>query len=55
MIQASDNRDWDTRQMAAEIKRLKSLIARAADALETDQMSYSDYDKLVADLREAAK
>jgi hypothetical protein len=39
----------------AEIKRLKALCARAAEALEADQMSYGDYDNLVAELRKVAQ
>jgi hypothetical protein len=39
----------------AQIERLKALCARALAALEADQMSYGDYDNLVAELRTAAQ
>lgn len=57
MTQPFDNRDWDLRQIAekdAEIDRMKALLTRAADALESYQLQ--DYEQnLIAELRKAAE
>jgi hypothetical protein len=63
MTQPFDNRDWDVRKLAekdAELERLKSLLTRAADALEAwhkdSKLTFNSLRKeeeLIAELREA--